>query len=224
MRQFIKVSYELTFFIVSTVTLYGMEPLTFAQRKKIAADILATPTQNFDDRQVVDIATTFLNENNNACEWFEEHRKELQPLVQQVANDAEIKIMGSRRWKTSHILSDIDAVVVTESPDRKKVIDALQSYYTKQYPSVDQFRRKTKAGFLLFVLKNFADPRLGEMKIEYTIQSQDDNRTIIEQMSERVSAKFTDTVQKTRYAIGMMAAVYENDTQKQLELKEWTRI
>lgn len=219
----------------SSLSLYTMEKkcrvassaikiFSSTDRKKIAQDILSTPLDNLNDTELYKISAQFKADNDHTCLWFKNHKKNLQLAIQQTIGDAKVKMMGSRRWNTMHILSDIDAVVVTESEEHEKVIDSLEAYYATNYSAVSQFRTKTRAGLYLFILKDFVDPELGEMKLEYTIQSPATNRMIIDGMTKRLIEKFTDELQKIRYAIAMMEAVYNNDTQGQLKLKEWTRV
>jgi hypothetical protein len=199
-----------------------MEFNFFTNRNKIVKNLLENET--CIDTKLDEIGHQFEEENKTVCTWFEMHKSTILPFIKKASNDAEIKIMGSRRWQTSHLLSDIDAVVVTNSENPETLLDALQNYYGTKYPDVKPLRTKTKAGLFLFILKDFADPILGKMKIEYTIQNSETNKAIIDGMTSRLTAKFNNNREKTEYAFAMMKAVYNKDEKKQLNLKEWTRI
>ena len=195
-----------------------MKALSLEGRKEIAKKILLMAN-------IESSTKLFAQENEETCTWFEGHKKELQNFLQQeVSNDIKVDIMGSRRWKTNHTLSDIDAVVITKSTEYEGIIFALKKYYEEHYKDISQFSTKTSAGLYLFILKNFTDEKLGDVKLEYTIQTPEINQTIISGMQERISERFKSIHEKTSYALEMLKAVYENDKNKQAQLKEWTRI
>jgi hypothetical protein len=151
--------------------------------------VLAMPVQELADSQLAHINLAFSGENVRVSGWFAFHMAFLQPHIQQCIFDAKVTVMGSRRWQTSHLLSDIDAAVVTSETNHEKVVDALEEYYKAHYPQITQFRMKTKAGLSLFTLKDFSDPHLGSMKLEYTIQSQETNNTIVTAMKEKLKTQ-----------------------------------
>jgi hypothetical protein len=132
-------------------------------------------------------------------------------------------MMGSRYWQTSHLLSDIDAAVITNA-DPEKIFNALQCYYTTHYPQANQMKRKTKANLPLFSLNNFYDPMLGSMKLEYVILSPEIYQTIIDGTTEKLKTQFPTWQDKTRYACSVMIAVHNNDEATQKSLKQWTNI
>ncbi len=199
-------------------------PLTLAARKALAQDIMATPVANLTNDQLTGIDQAFSQENDETCRWFDAHKNGLQSKLQEVSSDAQVKIMGSRRWKTNHILSDIDAVIVTDASNQDSVMDSLQNHYAQLYPGIKPFRTVTQAGLRLFILKSFQDSELGDMKLEYTIQTPEINHTIISGMTSRIDEKFPDRFSMTKYAVNMMAAVHDNDAEQQLSMKEWARV
>jgi len=195
---------------------------TIAQRRTTAQQIL---TIEKEKRDIPSITEQFNRENTETNFWFIRHITQLQNrLRKEIGEDTTIKVMGSRRWNTNHLLSDIDAVIVTKSPNSEGILQALGKYYSEHNKDIKQFSTKTKAGLYLFVLKNFTDKELGEMRLEYTIQTPEINHAIIEKMSEGISIKFKTQEEKTIYALEMMEAVYNDDAAKQLQLKEWTRV
>ena len=193
--------------------------------KTEAQKILSKGIDRLGIDEVVAIGGQFNQENKRVCTWFDLHVKQLTAFLrEQQAASFEVKVMGSHRWNLNHWLSDIDAVLVTNS-DPEILINSLARYYTNHYPLVDQLKMKTKAGLYLFVLKAFEDKSLGAIKLEYTAQTPETNHHIIESMQLKLAEKFgSDQLVKTRYALEMMKAVAENDAQRQLELKEWTRV
>ncbi len=191
------------------------------QQRVKAKSILQTSISN---DLLANIEIEFAEENEKISRWFNNHKQPLSNTLSTEISDVEIKIMGSQRWKTNHVLSDIDAVIVTNYHDHEKVVDILQNWYSMHYPTITPFRMKTKAGLSLFILKNFFDHNLGEIKLEYTVQDPETNQTIINEMMNRIKEKFKNKEEKARYALAMMEAVYKNDIQKQLQLKEWTRV
>ena len=208
--------------LINSATLYCMQPYTLLQKRAAAQEILSIANQSRDLRLINE---KFKQENTETTSWFECHTAKLQNQLRKEFNqDLSVKIMGSRRWNTNHILSDIDAVIVTNSINLDNLLLALGKYYETQYKDVKQFSTKTKAGLYLFVLKNFADKELGEMKLEYTFQTPEVNQSIIEGMEDKLPTKFKTQEEKTLYALEMMEAVYNENAEKQTQLKEWTRI
>jgi len=212
--------YTYSLALLVCVNLYSCQ--TLEQKRARAQEIINI--HNMTPAQLEETFAQFSDENQNTCSWFEQHASKLSDSLLTVVPDAEVKMMGSRRWDTTHLLSDIDAVVVTQVSDHEKVVDALQDWYVAQYPEVKQFRTKTRAGLSLFILKAFTDPKLGEMKLEYTVQSPETNRAIINGMTARLATRFTSPTEKNHYAVAMMKAVYDDNIQEQLALKEWTRV
>ncbi len=194
-------------------------PYTTEQRREIAKYILSQ-----HEHDLIQIGMQFDQDNTQIVAWFDTHKQSLEKALAQRFPDIQIKIMGSRRWQTAHMLSDIDAVAVTQEVNHESVVDLLAQWYAAQYPDIKQFRIKTKAGLSLFTLKDFKDAILGEMKLEFTIQSPQINAKTINGMAQLLLQRFKSKEEKTNYALAMMAAVYAHDEKKQLELKEWTRV
>ena len=199
-------------------TIHNDQALTVQQRQEQANLILCK----------VDYICRELNrENSKVLVWFYQHAQAVQKFIKTTvpeAEDTHVEIMGSRRWGLTHWLSDIDAAAVTNYENQQKIIDALSTFYRDKYPKIEQFSMKTKAGLYLFILKQFADPELGEMKLEYTVQTPEVNTAIIDGMEKKIKKQFVDDRQRVGYALAMMDAVYKNDMEQQLRLKEWTRI
>ena len=176
------------------------------------------------DQQLRYVNTIFAQENVFTRAWFKSHKKKLQIFLRDTIKDAHIKLVGSRKWGTNHLLSDIDGAIVTNESNHDAPLKALQYYYTQRYPHVQQCITKAKNGLPLFTLKNFSDPILGHMKIDFTIQNPETYNIVVTAMKERLSLQFINRPEKTRYALKMMIARYtKNEKEKQL-LKEWTRI
>lgn len=218
------------FAVIVIVPLFGMEelggagnsaPYTLEQRRRIAQDIIAS---DLSPVRLQEIARQFECENQCTLAWFENHKQSLMVLLAADFPDIEMKVMGSRYWHTNHMLSDIDAVVVAKAENHETVLDLLQQWYSVHYPGIKQIRKKTKTGLPLFALKTFNDAQLGEMRLEYILQSPEADRATIEGLRQRLAQRFKTDQDKTRYAIAMMQAVYQNDEKAQLELKGWTRL
>jgi hypothetical protein len=177
-------------------------------------------------QDLTQIGQEFATDNVRVNNWFNNHSTKLKSfIIAELPNmNLDIKIMGSMRWGTNHSLSDIDAVIVTASTNLESIITILSNYYILNYASVKQFKTITKAGLYLFVMKDFADPELGKMKLEYTIQSPEINNKIITEMKVKLENRFANVNERTMYALEMMKAVKEENMEKQLSLKEWTRI
>ena len=179
-----------------------------------------------DSSNLNEITKTFASENERTCLWFESHGALLASYLRLMLEhrDLDVKIMGSHRWKTNHLLSDIDAVIVTAYDNPASIMERLAEFYQLHYKDVSQFRTVTKAGLYLLVMKDFADPHLSKMKLEYTIQSPAINQKLITEMSAKLVTKFATTEEKTVYALEMMKAVRDNNMPRQMELKGWTRV
>lgn len=208
--------------LVHTPSNHRLLPLTHAQRRSIAEGILAIPDHK---RDLPTIGALFNQENKETNEWFKGHSAKLQHQLADAANNVnlEVKMMGSRRWGTTHLLSDSDAVIVT-SARPELIMQVLSQFYKTHYRTCKQTSIVTKAGLHLLTLKGFHDTKLGQMKLEYTIQTPQINLSIITGMQKALARKFTSPEEITDYALKMMEAVYHDDLTKQLELKEWTRV
>lgn len=210
---------------ICVLSLSGMQsPVEIIRQEncKIVFEILSEEHPTDEQYEIID--KIFTQENMRTLMWFSLHKYYLQNSINQTIPDVNVDITGSRKWQTSHLLSDIDAVIITNEINHEKVFTALQAFYKDIYPDVDQSKMTTKAGLSLFVLKNFSDTMLGTVKLEYTIQSPQINDLIVTSMTEKLKTQFPNRFDKVRYACAKMRAVHDKDEAARLKLKEWTRI
>jgi hypothetical protein len=196
---------------------------SLSEKQSYVQTILAVYHEELSSEQVDVIGKIFQDENEAVCAWFKAHKKDLQSFIRKTVEDAHVKIMGSRRWKTNHLLSDVDLVIVTNSADHKLIFELLQAYYSDNYPLVTQIKKETRKGISIFRLQNVNDPVFGEIKVDYVIQNYGTNRFMIEKMTELLTVRFMSEQEKTNYAIAMMEATYNQDNEARKKLSSWAR-
>ena len=184
-------------------------------------------------KNILAIKKQFKAENERVCIWFEEHAALLTAYLRQAEGlqDALVDIMGSHRWKLNHFLSDINGAVVTKA-DPKAVLKILALYYKEKYQDVAQLEHnsamfwpenlRTKEPNKL-VMHDFTDEDLGEISLEYEIQSPEKNLAFITSMESRLREKFNYENQfaETFYSLEMMAATYKGLWHEKAELTKW---
>lgn len=226
MNRIIKITFVCFFLVLQAC---GMNvnttcvPSSLLEKQSYAQSVLAMYHEGLSNEQVDTIGKLFQDENKAICAWFKIHKKNLQSFIQKTVKDAHVKIMGSRRWKINHLLSDVDLVVVTDSADHKLIFDLLQAYYHDNYPLVTQIRKETRKGVSIFRLRNFNDPVFGEIKVDYVIQNYETNRFMIQKMANLLTTRFMSEQEKTNYAIAMMEATYNQDNEARKKLSSWAR-
>jgi hypothetical protein len=170
-------------------------------------------------------SNTFRKDRDRVCEWFKRHAGILERALRAKFPGVSIFVllMGSYRWKTNHLMSDMDAVIVTDY-DHVEIMKALKEFYDEFYPKIASVSFTTKAGLPLFIMGLFTHPELGDKKLEFTIQSVETNKKIVAETEKRMEAEFPSSELLHAYITGMMRASLDNDEDKKLELKKWARV
>jgi hypothetical protein len=235
--MFMKVSAILMSLVCVDQEVYAMQILKAvsrlgSQRERLerAKNTMEICAADFSNERLDKCSREFTRDRQHVHIWFDKHKiafnnflKEFEPgFVDD--GDVELRVMGSYKWGTNHTLSDLDCVLVSDGQDKEGLFGSLINFYHESYPDLETSQLVTKAGLPLFIMHNFNDPELGEIKLEYTLQTSQVNNRIISNVEGLMEKKFKNNMVKALYALAVMDAELQDDQNALSCIKGWLSI
>ncbi len=173
----------------------------------------------------------FKADRHHVKQWFDQHQQILQDQIDSLLpvlykGTVRPVLAGSYYWKTNHMLSDVDILLVIDDQVsfesmREHLMPLLRTFYAKRYPCVETIVRNPKHDIFVVKLFNFNDAMLQDARIDIGFKSQKEYATMLQREQQALDAALGGSCDKRMaYVRAMMCATYYRD----FELKHQMRI
>lgn len=207
-----------TIFSLHTQHAASFEP---QKRQPMAQAILQKP---FTEQEALSLYYRFKFDRNQIKQWFNEHAQLLQEYIdrnlpQRYRAKVKIVLGGSYYWKTNHMLSDIDALMVIDTSNayeydyiRNRITSLLYNFYYMQCWRATTFVRYPKPNLPVFKIFNYSDKQVQDIRIDIGFKTAAEYTAMIRDERQAFDAELgKDRIQRVSYACAMMCATYCED-------------
>lgn len=226
---------RITTCLILFVTIFAMHTqyaASFAPHKRqaMAYNILQKP---FDEQEAISLYYRFKLDRKQVKRWFAGHAQIVQEYINhrlpfRYRGMVKIVLGGSYYWKTNHMLSDIDALIVIDTDNayifdaiRNRIISLMYNFYYKHCWHATTYVRYPKPDLAVFKIFNYSDKQVQDVRMdfgfktstEYTAMIRDERQALDEQLGK-------DRIKRVAYVCAMMCATYCQD----IALKKRIRI
>jgi hypothetical protein len=183
-----------------------------------------------------------LNQNEHICAWFDDHKERLQHHLDSDCKHY-IEIIGSRRWKLMHPLSDLDCAIVVQDSIAANSFNCFErlsqkviEFYTAQVGSGAVSRTQTKARDPVVRIlnplqaindnnnKNSENQLLSLSKLEYVLRTHSAQQFVLQTMEKALAQHFDSLAKRARYSYELYLALQNQDKVQELRLKQWYKV
>jgi hypothetical protein len=211
--------------ILSVSTQYGAS-FTPQQREARAARILARP---LDERYAWSLHYQFKLDRKRVKRWFVSHAQQVQDYLNErlpLEYRGRVKMVlgGSYYWKTNHILSDFDALIVVDAPDIQEIqfllARLLDNFYYSYHPEVTTFTRFPKPNIFVFKIFNYSDACMHDIRLDIGFKTAADYAAMLQDEQQALDqALGKDRLKRVAYVRSMMDATYHRDFERKKRLR-----